>query len=81
VAIFEIWCIFHASCYISRIFFIFFIFPARRTFELQVHEIMNLSDLKNDIHASEAISTPYLGTNAETRPSHARDMATKLREI
>jgi hypothetical protein len=36
---------------------------------------------KNDIHASEGISTPYLGTNAKTRPSRARDMATKLREI
>jgi hypothetical protein len=52
-------------------FFIFFIFSARRTFELQVHEIMNLSDSKNDIHASEGISTPYPGTNAETRPSRA----------
>jgi hypothetical protein len=57
------------------------IFSTRRTFELQVHEIMNLRDSINDIHSSESISTPYLGTYAKTPPSRARDMATKLREI
>jgi hypothetical protein len=59
----------------------FFIFSARRTFELQVHEMMNLSDSINDIYASEGISTPYLGIDVETRPYRARDMATKLCKI
>jgi hypothetical protein len=77
VAMFEIWCIFYSSCYILCIFFIFFIFFARRTFEPQVHEIMNLNDSKNDIHASEGISTPYPGTDAETRLSRVRDTTGK----
>jgi hypothetical protein len=33
-------------------FFIFLIFSTRRTFELQVYEIMNLSDSITDIHSS-----------------------------
>ena len=57
------------------------IFSAGRTFELQVHEIMKLGDLKNGIHSLEGISTPYPGTGAETRPSRARETATKLRDI
>jgi hypothetical protein len=61
-------------------FFYFLDFFTRRTFELQVHEIINLSDSKNDIHASEGILTPYPGTDTKTPPSRARDMATKLRE-
>jgi hypothetical protein len=66
---------------IFRVFFIFLIFCTRRTFELQVHQIMNLRDSINDIHSSEGISTPYPRTYAKTPPSRAHDMATKLREI
>jgi hypothetical protein len=62
-------------------FFIFLIFSTWRTFELQVHQIMNLSAWINDINSSEGISTPYLGTDAKTLPSRACDMATKLCEI
>jgi hypothetical protein len=69
LAIFRVFCSFSLN------------FSTRCTFELQVHEIMNLSDSINDIHSSEGISTPYPGTDAKTPPSRARDMATILREI
>ena len=65
----QIWDNFDFFLYISLIFFVSLNFFAYFKFELQVHEIMEFGDSKNDIHDIWCMLRPYPGTHMKCRAS------------
>jgi hypothetical protein len=66
---FNIGTFFRFFCYFKLICFIELNFFRKSKFKLQVHGIMEFSDLKNDISVDECISRPYLGIDPKFRMS------------
>ena len=74
----KVWDNFELFSYISLIISVSFNFSCTSRFELQVHEIMQTFDLKNDIHDSRSMLRPYPGARMELRPCWPRNMGSDV---
>ena len=74
----KVWDNFELFSYISLIISVSFNVSRTSRFELQVHEIMQTFDSKNDIHDSRSMLRPYPGACMKLRPCWPRNMGSDV---